>query len=177
MVRKKSHQPLKGRRPRMPLFVKKSRYSMRVMLTPRDEKSLDGTRIIENSDAENLGFLMECAFRNTIEDEGETRDQFTAEIIDTLSGRWGVYLYDASFCLIRDDRIVAATMITLWKGRPLLAQCMTHPDFQGQGFSKFLIQHSMNALLERSYEDLTVGVTAGNVSAENLYLKLGFQVL
>lgn len=152
----------------------RSRYSMRCQLNHVLPVASSHARCIQHSDAPALGRLMVESYRGTIEDEGENLSQYTTEMQDTLSGVWGRYLPEASFCLEIDGRITAATMITLWKERPLLAQCMTSPHHQSRGIATALIYKSMNALVAEGWEELTLGVTRGNHNAERLYRRLGF---
>ena len=52
---------------------------------------------------------------------------------------------------------------------------MTRPEAQGRGLAGSLLRMSMNALLDRGYERLTLIVTDGNTPAQRLYASLGFR--
>ena len=154
----------------------KSRYSMRAKLNPVEVQSRWAPQPLSQGSGEALGVLMERAYRGTVDDEGETRGQFVAEAKETLEGKWGAFVPEASFGIAQDGRTVSATVVTLWKDKPLLAYSVTEPAYQGQGMASCLIRQTMNALQRLGYTELDLGVTAGNAAAENLYRKLGFQV-
>ena len=52
---------------------------------------------------------------------------------------------------------------------------MTRPEAQDRGMAGSLLKKSMNALLDRGYDRLTLIVTEGNASAQHLYASLGFR--
>ncbi|MBI4030431.1 MAG: GNAT family N-acetyltransferase [Proteobacteria bacterium] len=126
--------------------------------------------------AEAIGLLMKRAYEGTIDDEGETLDQCIQEIRDTIAGKYGPFLKDASFIACFEDRIVSASLVTMWKGKPLLAYSMTDPDCQRCGLAGSLIRMSLNALADAGISELFLVVTVGN-HAQNLYSRLGFKIL
>jgi len=72
---------------------------------------------------------------------------------------------------------LACTIVTLWHEQPLLAYVMTHPTAQNQGMGRCLIQKSIESLLAQGYQELSLFVTKGNLPAQHLYEKLGFQTM
>jgi RimJ/RimL family protein N-acetyltransferase len=138
-------------------------------------------RPVRLDDAEDLAHLMDRAYAGTIDHEGETPEQCLAEMRGTLEGKYGPWLARASFALEdparpAGQRLVSASILTLWKGRPLLAWSMTLPDAQGRGHAGRLIQRSRSALAEHGHAELFLAVTEGN-PAQMLYAKLGFAVV
>jgi predicted GNAT family acetyltransferase len=133
--------------------------------------------IVSNEATSALARLMDVSYRGTIDYEGETLEQCEAEIRGTIEGKYGQFLSEASFCVLTDDKIVSACLITLWKNQPLIAFSMTDPEFQGQGLAKKLILNSMNVLAHNAYKVLYLVVTNGNTAAQNLYRKIGFKDL
>lgn len=132
--------------------------------------------LVRPENAGAIGKLMERAFRDTIDDEGETAEHFIAEMRATMAGKYGPYIQEASYWIEQEGQPVAATLITLWKEKPLLAFSVTEPAFQRQGLAEFLIRKSMNTLFKMGHAQMELGVTRGNESAERLYRKLGFRV-
>ena len=61
--------------------------------------------------------------------------------------------FDCSFVALDGDRIVAAALVCMDEGRPLLARAYTVPAWQNRGLARALIQLSMNALLDRGETD------------------------
>jgi ribosomal protein S18 acetylase RimI-like enzyme len=72
---------------------------------------------------------------------------------------------------------MCATLVTWWREAPLLAFVITHPDAKGQGMATYLIQHTANALHRDGYHELYLAVTQGNVPAQRVYERLGFEVV
>ena len=56
-----------------------------------------------------------------------------------------------------------------------LAQIAVHPDFQGQGVGRLLLNYSLSQLVELKFDTLSLIVSRDNTQALNLYLKMGFQ--
>jgi ribosomal protein S18 acetylase RimI-like enzyme len=134
-------------------------------------------RPLELADAQALAVLMDEAYRGTIDHEGETPEQCLEEMTGTLTGKYGPFLGFASFGIFEEGQAVSVSIVTLWKEKPLLAWSMTHPRAQGKGYAKFLIERSIDALARNGYPEVWLVVTDGNVSAEHLYRKIGFQLI
>lgn len=128
-------------------------------------------------DAQKLSILMDHAYRGTIDHEGETLEQCLDEMQGTLTGRYGPFLDFASFVIAEQDRIISASLVTIWKEKPLLAFSMTDPSHQGKGYAGFLIERSITALAEKDYPHFYLVVTHGNDPAERLYRRLGFDMI
>ncbi|MBB6452049.1 GNAT superfamily N-acetyltransferase [Salirhabdus euzebyi] len=121
-----------------------------------------------------LGNLMYSAYKDTIDYEGETVEQFIKEIQATLNGKYGKLLSDCSYMIELKNLPVATTIISLFKGAPFVTYNVTHPEHHNKGFSTFLIKKSINSLVEQGYKELFLMVTEGNASAQHMYRKIGF---
>jgi GNAT superfamily N-acetyltransferase len=121
--------------------------------------------------------LMESAFRNSIDFDGKTAEQYCEDVSATLQGTFGPFLSEASFVCLDGPTAKSASLVTLWKEKPLLEVSMTDPAYQGQGLAGFLIRKSMYVLKCAGYKALYLVVTEGNSPAEHLYAKLGFELL
>ena len=126
-------------------------------------------------DAEALAQLMLDAYRGSVDDEGETLDGARGEIGRLFDGDYGDLLRECSFLVERGGTIVSASLVTMWKGTPLLAFSITDPRWKRRGLARTTLLHSMNALAERGHERLRLIVTRGNAPAEGLYESLGFE--
>lgn len=134
-------------------------------------------RAIRASDAEDLAMLLYAAFRGTIDDTGETFADAIKEIERTLAGDYGRLLLDCSFTIEARDVLSSAGLISWYEpiGSPFVVFTMTRPENKAQGMARFLIQQSINALLDRGYSRLSLLVTEGNVPAQRLYASMGFE--
>jgi ribosomal protein S18 acetylase RimI-like enzyme len=120
---------------------------------------------------------MLAAFRGTVDDEGESEADALAEVEQTLRGEYGPLLDDASFVVEEGDRIVGASMTTLFESDPLLTHLVVDPGMKRRGIGTFLVAASGNALLSAGYATLDLFVTEANEPAVNLYRKLEFRVV
>jgi len=134
-------------------------------------------RAVRRSDREDLAILLYAAFRGTLDDEGETFSGALVEIDRTLAGKYGDLLIDCSFVAERGEFLVSACLIGLAEPGtvPLVVFSMTRPDDQHQGWARFLLQRSIDALIDRGYDRLQLIVTDGNEPAQRLYESLGFE--
>jgi len=129
---------------------------------------------IEFADIDSLGQLMDISYRGTIDHRGESLDQCIQAMRDTINGKYGPFIYQASFVMTLNDQIASAIMLTEWKGQPLVAEIMSDKKFQGKGLAKFLLARSISALVPLNWQELFLVVTEGNTAAEKLYEAVGF---
>jgi GNAT superfamily N-acetyltransferase len=134
-------------------------------------------RTLVDLDEEALARLMFDAYRGTIDDEGQSFEDAKAEVRRTFDGGYGEMIWDASFVAAERDGagFDSASVVTLWRGSPLLAFSMTQPAAQRRGLAFLAIAASMRALAARGHSKLSLVVTCGNTRAERLYEKLGFR--
>lgn len=132
-------------------------------------------RSIDLAQANSLGQLMDSSYQGTIDYEGETLEQCVQEMMDTINGKYGAFIQEASFVVYSQKQPVSAILITEWKGQPLVAYTMTDKNFQGKGLAKYILGKSISALTTSSWTELFLVVTEGNLSAEKLYEKVGFK--
>jgi GNAT superfamily N-acetyltransferase len=125
-------------------------------------------------DPDALADLMYHAYRGTIDDAGETPEDARAEVRKFFANGYGPFLIDQSELIVRDERPVAATLITIWEGLPLLAMSMTHPDSQRRGLARAGLARALHRLRRAGYAEIHLAVTRGN-PAEGLYRAFGFR--
>jgi ribosomal protein S18 acetylase RimI-like enzyme len=156
---------------------KRIRYWMKVELQPQKAPAVSGVRTVRTDDAEEIGHLMYLSYHGGIDDLDNTLEYALKEIKDTYDGVYGPFLDQCSFVMEDDSGVIkGVSLITVYEGKPLLAEIFVSPEAQGKGIGAALINASMNALAEKSYTELYLVVTEGNPAA-NLYKKLGFEKL
>jgi len=150
---------------------------MEVRLTRRPVDRTHPGRSVRETDRQDLAILLYAAYRGTIDDEGETFADALAEIDKLFAGGYGEFLPDCSFVIEQGEFLASASLVTWWDPHdaPLVAFTMTRPEARGRGMARTLLGESMNVLLQRGYERLTLIVTDGNAPAQRLYRSLGFQ--
>jgi len=126
------------------------------------------------ADAPAIAELMLAAYRGTIDDEGETPEETLEMVRQMFAGEYGVMLWNISEVTERDGRLAAATICTMWEGRPFVAFMVTAPEYKGQGLARAGLTRAINRLAAAGDPLLRLVVTHGNAPAERLYASLGF---
>lgn len=126
------------------------------------------------ADAGDLASLMLDAYRGTVDDDGETIDDARAEVDGYLSGGVGAPLLEPSFVALAAGDLVAACLVSLHDGRPLMAYQMTAAHWKRRGLATGLLVAALNALALAGYTHAHLWVTSGNEPAERIYDRLGF---
>ncbi len=136
-----------------------------------------GATLTETSERkEQLARLMLAAYRGTVDDEGETLEDAVAEVGRTIEGGYGTLLGNCSF-MHREQQgspIISASIVTLYRGAPLLAFSMTHPDHGRRGLARSLLVASIAALQGDGHSLLNLSVHRDNQAAIALYRSIGF---
>jgi ribosomal protein S18 acetylase RimI-like enzyme len=126
-------------------------------------------------DAEAIAVLMFEAYRGTIDAEpSDTLDTARGEVATTFEGGYGAFMPGASFLVEEEGEVVSASLVTRWRGHPLIAFTMTRPGHAGRGLSRAALTRSLAALAEAEEEHVDLAVTDGNEPAQHLYASLGF---
>lgn len=131
-------------------------------------------RPVRDDEVEALGSLMYRAYFGTIDYDGETEEQATAEIAKTIAGEYGVFDRESSRVCEHEGRIASAALVTRWEGRPFVAFTMTRPELKKQGYGRACMAGAMRALSSRGEDKLRLLVTVANLPAVALYESLGF---
>jgi GNAT superfamily N-acetyltransferase len=147
---------------------------MRATLSPLLRVSLEGMRVPDQADVPQLGSLMYAAYLDTIDYEGETESEAVAEVQKTFAGEYGTFIPECSLAIERAGKLVSATLVTRFEGRPFIAFTMTEPTSRRMGFGRAGIANAMSALHARGESELRLVVTLGNEAARTLYESLGF---
>jgi ribosomal protein S18 acetylase RimI-like enzyme len=133
-----------------------------------------GLRPMSRSDAPALGRLFPAAYLGTVDYEGESVEDAIAVVAGAFDGEYGELIASASMLLEQDGQPLSASVVTTWRGRPLLAFAVTHPDRKNEGLSRICTTSAMQALALAGYRELDLFVTAANAPARALYRRLGF---
>ena len=154
------------------------RIRMRLEMTPGAIGDDPRMRSPTPDDQASLTELMLAAYAGGTDIDGdETIDEARAEIQRTFGGGYGELLLGPSTVVAADNRIVAATLITLYEELPLVTFTMTHPDWKRRGLARSTLARAINELLALEHATLDLAVTAANAPAVTLYRDLGFRDL
>lgn len=128
----------------------------------------------ESGDRAQLAALMYEAYHGTIDDGGESLEYAASEVEKLFAGDYGIFNREVSEVILREGRIVAASLVTTYEGLPLLAFSMTVPDWKRQGLARAGLVRTLWRLKRAGLPTIQLAVTQGNTPAENLYASLGF---
>jgi ribosomal protein S18 acetylase RimI-like enzyme len=135
-------------------------------------------REVRTSEITDIGRVMWSAFRGS-PDEFETVADAETEVLQTLEGKWGPFVADASSVAVISDEIVSSALVVLDDAHhriPLLAYTATAPEWQGQGLASALIENAVRRLDALGVTELHLSVLPGN-PAPRLYERLGFELI
>jgi predicted GNAT family acetyltransferase len=152
----------------------KTRYVMQLDLRSRLEQPAHAARNPRPEERELLAHLMLAAYRSAADDEGETIAEALQEVDDVLVSANRPFIPEASFVIEVDAAPASASLISLFRGAPLVTHLMTHPRYKRRGLGTSALLSSANALREQGWSSLSLYVTDSNASALALYRKLGF---
>jgi GNAT superfamily N-acetyltransferase len=133
-------------------------------------------RQLTDADAENLGLLFWSAFGSAGEDGYASADTARDEARDTLAGKWGPVIWDASVVATSPQRAVAASAVVRDDAHqmlPLLAFLVTSPEHQRYGIGQSILTATLRRMDALGIHELHLAVSAGN-DACGLYRRLGF---
>lgn len=133
-------------------------------------------RSVRSEDKEALAILLFSAYRGTIDDEGDSFADALGEIEKTFRGDYGGFLADCSSVIEAGEFLSSACLVSFFEPHcaPLVVFLMTRPELKRRGLARFVLQRSMNALLDAGHARVTLVVTEGNEPAQQLYAELGF---
>ena len=136
-------------------------------------------RQLTTTDEAAIGRLMWAAFRGTVDDQYAGPADARLDAAQTVAGRWGPVVWDASLAAQLDSVVIAAAIVvrdSAHDGLPLLAFALTDPSHQRRGIGQRLIEESIARLNSNGVHELHLAVTRGN-PAVRLYQRLGFDVV
>src|SRR5215467_1003844 len=111
----------------------KTRYVMQLDLRSRLEQPAHAARNPRPDERERLAHLMLAAYRGATDDEGETIAEALREVDDVLVSANRPFIPEASFVIEVDAALASASLVSLFRGAPLVAHVMTHPHYKRRG--------------------------------------------
>ena len=132
-------------------------------------------RPVLETDSTQLAALMFAAYQGSVDNDAQTLEAATTDVGLSFKGEWGPMIREASLCVPEGDRLAAATIVTTFKGFPLLAFIMTQPELKRRGLGQRVLEETLARLAALGRGEVLLVVTPGNTPAERLYEKLGFR--
>jgi predicted GNAT family acetyltransferase len=152
----------------------KTRYVMQLDLRLRLAQPAHPARNPRLEEREALAQLMLAAYRGGADDEGETIAEALQEVDHVLVSAKRPFIPEASFVIEIDAGLASASLVSLFRGMPLVTHIMTHPNYKRRGLGAAALLSSAHALRAQGWNSLSLYVTHNNAPALALYRKLGF---
>lgn len=145
----------------------------------RDDVPVDCSEDVFPVPADDLALaeLMYDAYRGTVDDEGETLEDAVHVIARLRDGEFGTLETDASSVVVENGVVVAATLVTIEGGSPLVAFSMTRPSHSGRGLARQGLRRATSRLAASGWDSVCLVVTVANTRAMGLYVSEGFAVV
>jgi predicted GNAT family acetyltransferase len=118
---------------------------------------------------------MLAAYRDAADDEDETIADALHEVDNVLLSADRPFMPEASFVIEVDTTLASASLVSLFRGAPLLMHVMTHPHYMRRGLAASAVLSSASVLRKHGWSSLSLYVTDSNEPALALYRNLGFQ--
>jgi ribosomal protein S18 acetylase RimI-like enzyme len=128
-------------------------------------------------DASELAQTFWSGFGSEGDDGYPSIDAASNEVRDTLTGKWGPFVSEASVVAVVNGRVVGASLVVADDGhglRPLLAFLVIDAVHQGRGLGSGLVLETIRRLDHSGTRELHLAVEPAN-PARMLYRRLGFE--
>ena len=135
---------------------------------------LPAVRSVGAADRDALARLMLDAYTGTIDYDGETLDDAIDEVDLWLQLAPKL---DHSLGIVRNERIVAAIMVSEFDRVPHIAYVMTATDHKRTGLARFLVRVCLQQLRASGREKVRLAITRGNIASERLFASVGARSL
>lgn len=130
---------------------------------------------IKDANKHEVAKSMYDAYKNAIEYENDTVEDFLEEITNVENGLYGTYLDKPSLCIKKGEEVLAGLFVTDFKGDATLTYTFTKEEYQNLGMAIDLIKTSENILVKLGYSELYLYLNLANIPAFNLFESLGFE--
>ena len=116
---------------------------------------------------------LRCNLQNEIFHEENRIPLKTKDIVYECSRK--AFLEDLAFFEIKGDNIIGYGQILLLKGKYTVANFGIIEEFRGKGYGEALLIHILNQAKQKGLHEVYIKVKSDNISAVNLYKKMGFE--
>ena len=136
------------------------------------DKSNNDLEYFKDYDSKELAPLFHSAYHGSVDDEGETLQDWGEIIEDIKADKFGERIDDASFIICKNGELTSGIIIGLEDDYPYIISLVTAPTYQRQGLATKLIL-SASKVLKEKYKELILYVNENNINAIDLYIKMG----
>ena len=142
----------------------------RIALTAR--RSADSPLPLRNpteADQAQLADLLYAAYSDSPESEGETREGCQEEIGFYFNGTYGEPRLSCSFVAFDEaGTLVAACLVLIDRGTPLIAYLCTRPEWRRRGIARAMLAQTLKTLRLENFDRCAIRVGVANEPAQRL---------
>jgi len=150
-------------------LVERTRSEYRLTIDREVLSLLEGCVPIDDSQRHGLAELMLKAYRDTIDDEGETISE-ALEAIDFYLDRC---IRPHSWVLVDDAGPIAMSLVVLVYGLHYIDPVAVAASYKQQGIGTRIVHRSLLSMAEAGIVDVGATITDGNIASERLFAALG----
>ena len=149
---------------------------LHLMLELDDASGEDDSEVLPLTAVETIamGAAFLDAYLDTIDYEGEGREEAVAEVQDLFAGAYGKLVPEVSGCILNNGSVASALFAAESGDGIFIPYVITTKKNSGQGFATRLIKRAIFQAKNGGYKFIDLYVTRGNDRAEGLYRRLGF---
>lgn len=117
-----------------------------------------------------LAALMLAAYRDTVDDEGESLE----DAVDAIRYYLGAIVRSHSFVMVDGSHPVAFAFVVV-DGVHYIDPVVVAPDRKRRGLGGALVRRCLTSLADAGISEVGATITDGNVASERLFTGLGFR--
>lgn len=147
--------------------------------TPLERELKIASRTVQESDAPRLGELYFTAYDAGL--AGDTLDAALADIKESMAGKYGSFLPDASHVALDENGKIVAAVLVVERAvgddtpdAPFIIELITDRQHRRRGLAEDLVLATLDTLFNDGQTDVALRVEATNSAALALYLSLDF---
>ena len=125
-------------------------------------------------ETEPLADLMLDAYRSSADCAGASTDDALVEVEGFFSGRAGEPLLTCSWVYENNGALLAACLVRLHEGVPLVANVLTMSPWKWRGLGSFLLRQSLLSLQDANYDAVQTFISDTNHPTRDLFTHFGF---
>ena len=144
-----------------------------ILETVNCDNSNDNLEYFKDYDSKELAPLFHSAYHGSVDDEGETLQDWGEIIEDIKADKFGERIDDASFIICKNGELTSGIILGLENDYPYIISLVKAPTYKRQGLATKLIL-SASKVLKEKYKELILYVNENNINAIDLYIKMGF---
>nr|WP_212647218.1 GNAT family N-acetyltransferase [Enterococcus sp. 9E7_DIV0242]OTP13620.1 hypothetical protein A5888_003098 [Enterococcus sp. 9E7_DIV0242] len=133
---------------------------------------------VSSQQQQKLAQLLWESFHGSIDDLGETPEEMAVETEEILAGKYGEFLGKHSYVYVEKstNQFLGCALVSFFREIPLIIYVSVLPEARGRNLSTTILNQTLQSLASE-YEAAYLVVKDGNIPAEKIYDRLGFEAV